>query len=77
MGRGSGDTTCSKVVLIILNAIFLIIGLGVLALGIYLKLDPSYSTSSKLFNVDLADDASEFNRDQSLLIIFFHGFFAH
>ena len=46
MGRGSGNATCSKVTLIILNSIFLIMGLGVLALGIYLKLDKSYAAVS-------------------------------
>ncbi len=60
MGRGSGDSSCSKILLIVLNSIFLILGLGVLALGIYLKLDPNYSTVSKLFNIDLVNEASKF-----------------
>ena len=34
MGRGNGESGCSKIILVVLNAIFLLLGLAVLALGI-------------------------------------------
>jgi len=47
-GRGNSDNGCSKTLLVIINGIFMVLGLGVLALGIYLKVDPSYSAFSKV-----------------------------
>lgn len=47
---GKYDNGCSKTVLVLINSLFLLLGLGILALGIYIKLDPSYSTIFKLLN---------------------------
>lgn len=59
MGRGYSDNGCSKTLLVIINGIFMILGLGILALGIYLKVDPSYSTITNVLNQNPADDAAK------------------
>ena len=59
---------CSKTVLVIINGLFVILGLVVLALGVYIHLDPSYSRISELFNIDPTSDAS--NKLISFLGIF-------
>lgn len=43
---------CSKTILILINSLFVILGLAVLGLGVYIHLDPSYSRLSQLFDVD-------------------------
>ena len=52
----------------IINGIFMVLGLAVLALGIYVKVDPSYSAFNKVLTETPASFARMFSKH--LMIMF-------
>jgi hypothetical protein len=70
---GKYDNGCSKTILVLINSLFLLLGLGILALGIYIKLDPSYSAIFKLLNSSAADSSNFINLEAASIVIIIIG----